>query len=140
MGTQSEEARSTESQKLMTYGFRYFETVSLYSGNETLKKVRVWGGSHSSINVGLVNDVVVTIGRGARDSLAAHMDITNEIYAPLSERQELGILSVKMNEEVLLSPKLVALKAVEQAGFFSRAWDEIELFFLKLFDGVPLEI
>ncbi|MBQ75598.1 MAG: serine-type D-Ala-D-Ala carboxypeptidase [Gammaproteobacteria bacterium] len=140
MGTQSEEARSTESQKLMTYGFRYFETVSLYSGNETLKKVRVWGGSHSSINVGLVNDVVVTIGRGARDSLAAHMDITNEIYAPLSEGQELGILSVKMNEEVLLSPKLVALNAVEQAGFFSRAWDEIELFFLKLFDGDPLEI
>ncbi|MBQ62817.1 MAG: serine-type D-Ala-D-Ala carboxypeptidase [Gammaproteobacteria bacterium] len=140
MGTQSEEARSTESQKLMTYGFRYFETVPLYSGRESLKKVRVWGGSHGSINIGLEDDIVVTIARGTRDSLAAHMDITHEIYAPLSQGQELGTLIVKVDEEVLLSQKLVALNAVEQAGFFSRLWDDIDLFFLQLFDGDPLEI
>ena len=140
MGTVSEEARATESQKLMTYGFRYYETVPLYSGDESLKKVRVWGGSHGSINVGLENDVVVTIPRGSRDSLAAHMDINTEILAPLSKGQKLGTLTVRMNEEVLLSSTLVALNAVEEAGFFSRIWDEIALFFLQLSGGDPLEI
>lgn len=140
MGTASEQARATESQKLMTYGFRYYETVALYSADESLKKVRVWGGSHSSINIGLENDVVVTIPRGARDYLAAHMDISAEILAPLSKGQKLGTLAVRMKEEVLLSATLVALNAVEEAGFFSRIWDEIALFFLRLFGGDPLEI
>ena len=140
MGTVSEEARATESQKLMTYGFRYYETVPLYSGDESLKKVRVWGGSHGSINVGLEKDIVVTIPRGARDNLAAHMDISTEILAPLSKGQKLGTLAVRMNEEILLSSTLVALNAVEEAGFFSRIWDEIALFFLQLFGGDPLEI
>ena len=124
----------------MTYGFRYYETVALYSADESLKKVRVWGGSHSSINIGLENDIVVTIPRGARDYLAAHMDISAEILAPLSKGQKLGTLAVRMKEEVLLSATLVALNAVEEAGFFSRIWDEIALFFLRLFGGDPLEI
>jgi serine-type D-Ala-D-Ala carboxypeptidase (penicillin-binding protein 5/6) len=140
MGTASEEARASESQKLMTYGFRYYETVALYSGDESLKKVRVWGGSHGSINLGLENDIVVTIPRGARDNLAAHMDISSEITAPLTKGQALGTLTVRMNEEVLLSSTLVALNAVEEAGFFSRLWDQIALFFLQLSGGDPLEL
>ena len=105
-----------------------------------MKKVRVCGGSHSAINIGLENDIVVTIPRGARDYLAAHMDISAEILAPLSKGQKLGTLAVRMKEEVLLSATLVALNAVEEAGFFSRIWDEIALFFLRLFGGDPLEI
>lgn len=140
MGTSSEQARATESQKLMTYGFRYYETVRLYSSDESLKKVRVWRGSHSSINIGLENNIVVTIPRGAREYLAAHMELSAEILAPLSKGQNLGRLTVRMNEEVLLSVSLVALNAVAEAGFVSRIWDEIALFFLQLFGGDPLEI
>lgn len=140
MGTSSEAARATESQKLLTYGFRYYETVPLYSGNESLKKVRLWGGSHSSINLGLADDVVVTIPRGARENLGAHMDIGAEIHAPLSDGQELGTLTILMNEEKLMTIPLVALNAVEEAGYFSRIWDAISLFFLQLFGGDPLKL
>ena len=140
MGAASEEARAIESQKLMTYGFRYYETVPLYSGNEMLKKARVWGGSHSSISVGLEDEIILTIPRGARGNLAAHMDITSEILAPLSKGQQLGTLTVLMGEEILLTQNLVALNGVQEAGFFSRLWDEIALFFLLLFGGDPLEL
>jgi len=140
MGAGSEAARATESQKLLTYGFRYYETVSLYAGGESLKKVRVWGGSHNSINLGLADNAVVTIPRGARDNLGAQMDIGAEIHAPLSDGQELGTLMILMNEEKLMSIPLVALNAVEEAGFFSRIWDAVSLFFLLLFGGDPLKL
>lgn len=140
MGTSSEAARATESQKLLTYGFRYYETVPLYARGESLKKVRVWGGSHNSINLGLSEDVVVTIPRGAQDDLEAHMEIGAEIHAPLSDGQQLGTLTILRNEEELLNIPLLALNAVEEAGFFSRMWDAVSLFFLQLFGGDPLRL
>lgn len=140
MGTTSEAARATESQKLLTYGFRYYETVTLYTATESLNKVRLWGGSHNSINLGLGNDVIVTIPRGSTDNLGARMDIDAEIHAPLSEGQQLGTLTILINEEKLLSVPLVALNPVGEAGFFSRLWDAVSLFFLRLFGGDPLKL
>ena len=140
MGAGSERARATESQKLLTYGFRYFETVPLYVGSESLSKVRIWGGSHGSINLGLAEDALVTIPRGARENLAAHMDITNQIHAPLSKGQKLGTLTVLMDDETILNEPLIALNAVAEAGFFSSLWDTIVLFFLQLSGGDPLSL
>ena len=140
MGTTSEASRSAESQKLLTYGFRYFQTTSLYTAGESLNKVRVWGGTHGAINLGLEDDVVVTVPRGARDNLAAQMDIGKEIHAPLLQGQQLGTLTVSMDGKEISKVPLVALNAVEEAGLFSRLWDEILLFFLQLLGGDPLAL
>ena len=140
MGAPSEDRRTRESQKLLTYGFRYYETVDLYARNESLRKVRVWGGAHSSINLGLAEDVVVTIARGARDNLTANMEIDSEIHAPLKMSQELGSLTVTVGSTEAVKRPLVALNALEEAGFFGRLWDAISLFFLKIFGGDPLRI
>ncbi|MDG2071562.1 MAG: D-alanyl-D-alanine carboxypeptidase [Pseudomonadales bacterium] len=138
MGANSESSRSTESQKLLTYGFRYFETVNLYESDVSLRKVRVWGGTHKSINLGLVEDVVLTIPRGSRDNLMANVEINQEIHAPLQKGQQLGSLTIAGGTS--LSTPLVALNAVEEAGFFSRLWDTLSLFFLKMFSGDPLAL
>ena len=140
MGAPSEDRRTRESQKLLTYGFRYYETVDLYARNESLRKVRVWGGAHSSINLGLAEDVVVTIARGARDNLTANMEIDSEIHAPLKMGQELGSLTVTVGSTETVKRPLIALNALEEAGFFGRLWDTISLFFLKIFGGDPLRI
>ena len=140
MGAPSEDRRTRDSQKLLAYGFRYYETVNLYARNESLRKVRVWGGAHSSINLGLAEDVVVTIARGARDNLMANMEIDSEIHAPLNMSQELGSLTVTVGSTETVKRPLVALNALEEAGFFGRLWDTISLFFLKIFGGDPLRI
>ena len=140
MGAPSEDRRTRDSQKLLAYGFRYYETVNLYARNESLRKVRVWGGAHSSINLGLAEDVVVTIARGARDNLTANMEIDSEIHAPLNMSQELGSLTVTVGSTETVKRPLVALNALEEAGFFGRLWDAISLFFLKIFGGDPLRI
>ena len=69
------------------------------------------------------------------------MDLPSEFHAPFTDAQGLGTLTVTMsNGDVLLEQPLVTLNAVEQAGFFSRLWDSVSLFFLKLFGGDPLAI
>jgi len=138
MGANSESSRSTESQKLLTYGFRYFETVNLYKRDVSLRKVRVWGGTHQSINLGLEEDVVLTIPRGSRNNLMANVEINQEIHAPLQKGQQLGSLTIAGGTS--LNTPLVALNAVEEAGFFSRLWDTLSLLFLKMFSGDPLAL
>ena len=138
MGASSEEIRARESQKLLTYGFRYFETSSLYKADNVLKQVRVWGGQHSSIRLGLMEDLVLTIPRGSRKTLKTVIDIDDEVHAPLSMGDKLGTLTVRLSENETTSLPLVALNSVKASGFLASLWDSIRLFFLKLFNGDPL--
>ena len=138
MGASSKTIRAQESQKLLAYGFRYYDTVDLYRSNESIRKVRVWDGTHLSINLGLMENLSVTIPEGAADNLTSDLIINSEIRAPLRKGQELGTLSVVLSGEEFLSVPLVALNAVERAGLVRRVWHSIQLFFIKLFGGDPL--
>ncbi len=140
MGTSSEEARAVESQKLLTYGFRYFETVPLYSALDSLRDVRVWRGETNALALGIDRDAVVTIPRGTRDGLEATLDFPPVFRAPIEEGAEVGQLKVMQGDEVIFEAPLVALSAVPEAGFFARIWDAISLFFLQLFGGDPLAL
>ncbi len=140
MGTNSEEARAVESQKLLTYGFRYFETVPLYKAGDALRNVRVWRGDRDSVGLGVAQDAVLTIPRGGRETLEASMDIARIIEAPFEEGAKLGTLTVSLGDEVVFESDLVALAPVAEAGFFSRIWDSLSLFFMQIFGGDPLAI
>ncbi|TBW56209.1 D-alanyl-D-alanine carboxypeptidase [Marinobacter halodurans] len=134
MGTKSENARAQEVQKLLNYGFRYYETHSLFKAGQPLKDATVWGGKKESIQVGLANDAIVTIPRGTKDSLESVMDIDSVIKAPVKAGQELGQVRVTLNGQEVLKRPVVALEAVDEGGFFKRIWDAIKLFFVQLFN------
>ena len=139
MGTSSDSVRAQESQKLLTYGFRYYETAPLYKMGEPLKQVRVWGGQHSSIRMGLDEDMVLTIPRGSRDDLTASVSVVDEVHAPLNAGDQLGTLTISQEGAEDIVVPLKALNGVKESGFFVSLWDSISLFFLKLFGGDPLE-
>jgi len=139
MGASSEEGRAAESQKLLTYGFRYFETARLYRADEALRQVRVWGGQHGSVKLGLTADVVMTIPKGVRDELQAQIQIQKEIHAPIEKGDELGSLTVSLPDKDDISVPLTALNGVQEAGLLARIWDSILLFFVSIFGGDPLE-
>ncbi len=138
MGASSEEARAAESQKLLTYGFRYFETARLYAADETLKQVRVWGGKHQSVQVGIEEDLILTIPRGGREDLKAEIALDAEVHAPIEKGDVLGKLQVQLPSGEPMMIPVVALNGVQESGFFASLWDSIALFFLKLFGGDPL--
>ena len=134
MGTDSEAARARESQKLLSYGFRFHETYQGYGAGDVLDTPRVWLGDANQVRLGLAEELVLTIPKGSRDQLSAEMSIQPELRAPIREGDQYGTLTVKLGDEQLVQRPLVALETVEQAGLFSRIWDHIVLFFKGLFD------
>ncbi|MFT7090294.1 MAG: D-alanyl-D-alanine carboxypeptidase (penicillin-binding protein 5/6) [Candidatus Azotimanducaceae bacterium] len=140
MGASSEESRAIESQKLLTYGFRYFETVRLYDAGETLKTVRVWGGKTPSVDLGVADDIVITVPQGSRKNLDASMDLQKIIRAPLQTGDTFGTLKIMNGGELVKEVPLVANTDVAEGGFFKRLWHSISLFFSKLFSGDTLAV
>ncbi len=132
MGARSEDARAAESQKLLTYGFRYFQTHKLYSAGDVLDRARVWAGVDEQVALSVAKDIYLTIPRGAQDELKAEMHIDEVIKAPLEKGQELGNLTVNLNGDKLVDVPLVTQQVIEEAGFFARLWDAIKLFFYQL--------
>ncbi|MBS99990.1 MAG: serine-type D-Ala-D-Ala carboxypeptidase [Oceanospirillaceae bacterium] len=133
LGTSSEEARAQETQKLLSYAFRFYRTHKLYNAGQVLNQARVWGGATNQVRLGLDEALSVTIPRGQRDQLGANLDLNPVIKAPVARGQELGRVVVELNGEEVKSVPLVALEAVPEGGLFKRIWDEIVLFFTSLF-------
>ncbi|MDG6777499.1 D-alanyl-D-alanine carboxypeptidase [Thiomicrorhabdus sp. zzn3] len=133
LGTNSMEKRIQESQKLLNYGFRFFETHPLYKANQRLNDVKVWEGSKDVLGVGLKNDLFITIPRGQYKNLNIETSLQPEIVAPITTGQELGQLHVSLNGEVLVEQPLVALSDVEEGSFFKKLIDQIKRMFSSIF-------
>ena len=133
MGTNSSEARAQEIQKMLNYGFRYYESERLFRSGQELIEARVWGGQADQLSVGMTEDVYVTIPRGSRNDLESTVDLDSVIKAPIKVGDELGRVKVSYNGEVLVDQPVLALTEVPEGGFFKRIWDAIKLFFIQLF-------
>lgn len=129
MGTANEKARAAETQKLLAYGFRYFQTTTLYQAGQELSKQRVWAGKTDEVTLGLANAITLTLPKGREQGLQAKMHVNETIKAPLQVGQELGNLTIELDGQLIVNSPIVALNPVEQAGFFARVWDSIKLFF-----------
>ena len=133
MGTASEDARAAESQKLMTYGFRYFETHKLYDAGQVISNARVWSGKEDAVDLGITEEVVATIPRGQSGALQATLSVEETITAPLTQGQVLGTVEIKLGEEIIYQGNVAAMQAVDRAGFFKRFMDWLTMFFTNLF-------
>ncbi|MDH5217423.1 MAG: D-alanyl-D-alanine carboxypeptidase [Gammaproteobacteria bacterium] len=129
LGTKSESARATESQKLLTFGFRFFETHKLYSAEESLTTARVWKGNIERISLGLSDDLYVTIPRGGYEKLKATMSIDTRIVAPAIKGKIYGMVNITLDREPYISRDLIALNDVREGGFVSSILDEVQLLF-----------
>ncbi|MBS9404003.1 D-alanyl-D-alanine carboxypeptidase [Halomonas sp. TRM85114] len=136
MGTDSEEARAQETQKLLSYGFRYFETMELYERGAVLNMPRVWGGDKNELRVGVSQDIHMTVPRARNDELAAHLDLRPDLMAPISAGDSVGTLEVRLGDEVVGERSLVALESIEEGGIFKRLFDQVQRFFTNLFSNL----
>ena len=132
MGASSERVRERETQKLLSYGFRYFETHHLYSAGTELTKAKVWKGGSADVALGVQDDVYLTIPRGKADDLDAQLIVNEVLTAPIAADSEYGELQVSLDGKLEVSVPLVALESVEEGSIFKRLWDSIVLFFLSL--------
>lgn len=129
MGTDSEKARAQESQKLLNYGFRFYETHKLYDANQALKQARIWKGELEELPVGLAETLHVTVPRGQYNELKASMRVGKTLTAPIGSGQRLGTVSVKLGDETLAERPLVALQDVAEGGLWQTIKDSVLLLF-----------
>ncbi|MBA5806319.1 D-alanyl-D-alanine carboxypeptidase DacA [Morganella morganii] len=134
MGTKSAKARNAESKKLLTWGFRFFETVKPMQKDNPLVSEIVWFGDKDKVQLGVENDVYITIPRGRLKDLKAGFVLTNpELHAPLSKNQVVGTINFQLDNQIIETRPLVVTEAVPEGNFFSRLIDYIRLLFHRWF-------
>ena len=134
MGAASEATRASQSQTLLNYGFRFFETVQLYQGGQELARARVWKGLAEDVALGIGEELFVTIPRGRYDDLEARVEVLPQLTAPLAAGDTVGSISVVLGDETVASRDLLTLGAVEEAGLFGSMVDTMTLWFDGLFE------
>ena len=133
LGASNDETRSRESQRLLSYGFRYFNTQTLFKSKEIIKSdVKIWFGAEKFLNLTIDEDAILTFPRGAEDDLKAEFTIDEVIKAPVKVGDPLGLLKINLDNELLLEIPLVSAQNITEGNFLSRIIDWLVLFFTNL--------
>jgi len=129
LGTASDNARTTGSQALINYGFRFFETRMLFKAGERIAQSRVWKSANEVSNLGVTEDLYLTFPRGAYEELELTQSIAAQQLAPVSQGQPLGELTVTLGDEQLATTPLRALEDNPSGSFWQRTKDSVSLMF-----------
>jgi len=128
-GAKSEKARDEESERLLNYGFRFFETFRIYSAFEPVSKIRVWKGHINEVPVGLTKDLYITIPKGQYQKLDASMQVSVDLEAPVSRGQKLGYVVISLGKTNYAKQPLVGLVDVKLGNFWNNLFDAILMSF-----------
>ena len=134
MGAESQKSRADESQKLFNYGYRFFETNLLYKAREKRVNIEVWKGQSENLDLGLANDLFITIPRGQYKNLQAKVDIPNYITAPISSSEVIGQLNIHLDDQLITTKDLIALSKVDAGGWWTRTTHSMGLWFKSFGD------
>lgn len=127
MGADSDATRTNESQKMLNYGFQYFDLTRLYRKDQVIAKVRVWKGTESEVEVGFRKDLFLTYPRAQQSLLTATVETHYPVFAPISAGQPLGKLKLFLAGKPYAEFPLTALGSSAQSNVFARGWDTIRL-------------
>ena len=125
LGGASEKQRADDSLALLNWGFRFHETHRLYEPATAITTQKVWKGQAAELQLGVAQPLLVTVPRGRYDELKAVMDVPRELVAPFAAGQQVGTVKVSLDDKVIAQAPLVAVAAVEEAGFFKRLWHSL---------------
>ena len=129
LGAASDNARTAESQKLLNYGFQFYESYRLYQKGQTVASLPVYKGSENIVKAGFTRDVFFTLPKGHYAHAKATLISRQPLLAPLALGQAVGTVTINVEGKPVLSLTLQALEEVKVAGIFGRTWDSLRLLF-----------
>jgi D-alanyl-D-alanine carboxypeptidase (penicillin-binding protein 5/6) len=127
LGADSENARASETQKLLNWGYAAFEAVKLFEAGQPVIAPAIWKGQSAQAGLGRPQAVVVTVPAGSAQRLRVQAVRPEPLVAPLAKGQAMGTLKIYLGEYPLSEIPLLALEPVDQAGLLGRAWDAFRL-------------
>ncbi|MBE3714781.1 D-alanyl-D-alanine carboxypeptidase [Vibrio parahaemolyticus] len=123
MGAKSQSVRESESKQLLSYGFRFYDTLMPTATGTDIANARVWMGQKDELKVGVNRDVYLTLPKGDVNKLKAEVEYNGDLLAPIAQGQVVGTLLYKVDGKVVKETELVALEPVEEGGIFKRIMD-----------------
>ncbi len=129
LGAGSDSTRTQESQKLLNFGFQFYDSARLYEKGQSITELAVWKGSESRLRAGMASDLYVTVPKGQSDKVKADLVSQQPLVAPISPGQRVATVRVTLDSRPVGEYPVVALEAVPVAGFFGRTWDTVRLWF-----------
>jgi D-alanyl-D-alanine carboxypeptidase (penicillin-binding protein 5/6) len=127
LGTSSDSARAIESQKLLNYGFQFFESVRLYERDQPVSRIPVYKGAEAELKAGFRDDLIFTVPTGMSSKLQAVLESQQPLIAPVQAGQRVGTLKVTLDGKPYGEYPVVALETIPVASFIGRAWDSLRL-------------
>ena len=128
-GTNSDNARTAESQKLLNFGFQFYETYRLYQKGQAVANLPVYKGASSTVKAGFTRDIYLSLPKGYYQHAKVALISRQPLLAPLTEGQAIGTLQVNIDGKNFATYDLQAIDSVSVAGFFGRMWDTVKLWF-----------
>ena len=123
MGAPTDRDRASFSERLLNYGFRFFQTFELYKANTPLSQARAWYGANKEIELGLKNSLYITVPRGEYKHLKAEIKFSHELHAPIQKGTKLGELTVNLNNKIIAQRPLIALQTDQEGGIWTKLRD-----------------
>ncbi|MDA8942166.1 D-alanyl-D-alanine carboxypeptidase [bacterium] len=126
MGSDSSSIRMAETEKLLDYGFRFFETQSV---NDISHQVPVYKSKQANIKVGVSDTSFLTLPRNQFKYTTQTINLSDDLVAPVNQGDQVGTLVLSFsNEDIAILP-LIALEDAILGGFFTKMIDTIKLMF-----------
>jgi D-alanyl-D-alanine carboxypeptidase (penicillin-binding protein 5/6) len=129
LGTASDAARSTESLKLLNWGFLSYDAAVLYKKDQAISSLRVWKGTQNRANAGFGSDFILAVPKGQASKLQAQLVTQQPLMAPVQAGQTIGTLKLTLDGKPYGEYPVPALENVPVAGIFGRAVDSVKLWF-----------
>ncbi len=129
MGAASDGLRTQESQKLLNFGFQYFDAVRLYAKDQAVSELKVWKGAQNTVKAGFLEDFTLSLPKGMAEKVQASLVSNQPLLAPVQKGQRVAMLKLVLDGKPYGEYPVVALEAVSVAGVFGRAWDAMRLWF-----------
>ena len=129
VGAPSDNARATESQKLLNYGFQFFETRLIYKAGQEVSKLKLWKARQDMLSATVASNLYLVYPKGRYSNVKATITSTQPLIAPLTQGQQVGNIHFELDGKAILEQKLVTAQEVPVAGLFRRIWDGIRLKF-----------
>ena len=117
-GFNTKNLRSSESLKLLNWGFRNTNTFEISKKNETIFELDTWLGTSNTIKVTTKEDFYLTINKKDISHLTVSLDYEGPILAPVTKGTKIASMTVKNKDEIIKSLPLYAVEDLKKVNFF----------------------
>lgn len=129
MGAPTDSARMNDTQALLNWGFRFFESHELFKAKQPVITPRIWFGKNKTTELGVSRPVYITIPAGQYKKLKANMALPKHLKAPIVKGKVYGRVTISLHGKTIAQAPLIALQNDPEGGLSSRLMDRVILLF-----------